>query len=150
MICIRKKIEEAGLSGPWVDQQGLDRVPRCGGAYLIELFLKEPVAVDYGRNGQITLDPAWYFYVGSAYGPGGLASRIGRHFRKRKKIHWHIDQLTNRALQIYALPVDNGSECDLVVKLSSLREFDHPLPGFGSSDCPRCISHLLVHKLGSD
>lgn len=106
--------------------------------------------MSYGRNRQQILRPDWYVYVGSAYGPGGLASRIGRHFRKQKKNHWHIDKLTTEAKHICALPAESGAQCDLAEKLSRLPEFDHPLPGFGSSDCRRCISHLLVHTLVSD
>lgn len=33
----------------------------------------------------------WYAYVGSAFGPGGLKSRLNRHFYGSGRAHWNID-----------------------------------------------------------
>jgi Uri superfamily endonuclease len=35
---------------------------------------------------------------------------------------------------------EHARECDLVAMLAPL---PMPIPGFGSSDCSRCLSHLL-------
>jgi Uri superfamily endonuclease len=60
--------------------------------------------------------------------------------RKGKLVHWHIDQLTERGAVTGAWIVPKGRECDLVTMLARL---PMPIPGFGSSDCRRCRSHLL-------
>ena len=60
--------------------------------------------------------------------------------RRGKSVHWHIDQLTERGSITGAWIVRNGRECDLVAMLAPL---PMPIPGFGSSDCSRCLSHLL-------
>ena len=41
-----------------------------------------------------------YLYVGSAFGPGGLAARVGRHLSPgaRKAAHWDVDFLLSSAL----------------------------------------------------
>ena len=46
-----------------------------------------------GRLGGMQLSKGWYVYVGSAFGPGGLAARVSRHLQRHKTRHWHIDHL---------------------------------------------------------
>ena len=86
----------------------------------------------------------WHVYVGSARGPGGMRARLARHFRPDKAPHWHIDRLTLAADALLALAIEDGSECDIVARLAGSADFAHILPGFGSSDCRACASHLLV------
>ncbi len=76
---------------------------------------------------------------GSARGPGGLRARLSRHFRKEKRLHWHVDQLTAVAAIKGVWIAEGGDECALNAALGALPT---PLPGFGSSDCPRCVAHL--------
>ncbi|WP_338468594.1 DUF123 domain-containing protein [Novosphingobium sp. ZN18A2] len=87
--------------------------------------------------------PGWYAYAGSAKGPGGIGARLARHFRKDKRIHWHVDRLTVAAADFAALALPDGTECAIVRGLEGTGRFAHALKGFGSSDCPRCRSHLL-------
>ena len=47
-----------------------------------------------GRLGALPVEPGFYVYVGSAFGPGGLERRVGRHATTEKKHRWHIDYLT--------------------------------------------------------
>ena len=91
------------------------------------------------------LEPGGYLYCGSAKGPGGLKARIARHLRTDKKPHWHVDRLTAAALKVTAWAYVGGDECALVRALAPL---PHPIPGFGSSDCPTCPSHLLAWPEG--
>jgi Uri superfamily endonuclease len=115
-----------------------DVVPAGPGAYALWLRLAEPLAVRVGgRLG--TLEAGHYLYCGSANGPGGLRARLVRHMRKEKRLHWHVDQLTAAGEVLGAFVLEGGSECALNAALSA---FPTPLPGFGSSDCPRCVSHL--------
>jgi Uri superfamily endonuclease len=60
--------------------------------------------------------------------------------RKGKVVHWHVDQLTERGSVTGSWIARDGQECDLVATLGPL---PMPIPGFGSSDCVRCRSHLL-------
>ncbi|MCW2306976.1 GIY-YIG nuclease family protein [Rhodobium gokarnense] len=118
------------------------QLPRAPGAYVLVLGLAEPAALP-ARFGEAMLPPGWYLYCGSARGPGGIAARLGRHLRREKKNRWHIDALTIAAGTIEAAAVPDGDECALVSKLSAFRNIDVPVPGFGSTDCRRCASHLL-------
>lgn len=117
-----------------------DAAPSAPGAYILQIELAEAVLVSTARQPPIGLLPGRYFYCGSANGPGGLSSRLARHMRHGKSLHWHIDQLTERGAVTGAWIVRNGRECDLVAMLAPL---PMPIPGFGSSDCSRCLSHLL-------
>ncbi len=126
-------------------------LPAMPGAYLLLLRLDNPLPLR-GRFARQTLPAGHYVYAGSARGPGGLRARLTRHFRREKKLRWHIDQLTTRAAGLCALPFpddDTGesarptSECHLAAALMKNPAFGIPLPGFGSSDCATCPAHLL-------
>jgi Uri superfamily endonuclease len=117
-----------------------DEAPSAAGAYILQIDLAEAMLVSIARRLPIGLLPGRYFYCGSANGPGGLRSRLARHMRQGKSLHWHIDQLTEHGTVTGTWIVRNGRECDLVAMLVPL---PMPIPGFGSSDCSRCLSHLL-------
>ena len=121
------------------DAQGL---PRGTGAYLLFIQIEAPVNVVYNRRSD-ALEPGWYVYAGSANGPGGLGARISRHFNEGKSVRWHVDHLTTKG-KVWAMAVPGGAECPLVSALEKTGEFVHPLEGFGSSDCAKCVSHLLA------
>ncbi|QGM96953.1 GIY-YIG nuclease family protein [Methylocystis parvus] len=115
------------------------------GAYALWLRLPAPLPVKAGKAA-VRLAPGDYFYCGSAKGAGGLRARLARHMRKEKRAHWHVDQLTAAGAVLGAFIVEGGSECALNAALSN---FPTPLPGFGSTDCPRCISHLRYFPPGA-
>jgi Uri superfamily endonuclease len=117
-----------------------DAAPSGPGAYVLQIDLAEPVLVRMAGKLHAELSSGRYLYCGSANGPGGLKARLARHMRRGKSVHWHIDQLTERGTVTGAWIVRNGQECDLVAMLAPL---PMPIPGFGSSDCVRCRSHLL-------
>ncbi|MCK9541293.1 MAG: DUF123 domain-containing protein [Novosphingobium sp.] len=101
--------------------------------------------VDFVRSGLAHGFPAgWYVYAGSARGPGGIRARLRRHFRRDKKRHWHIDDLTCAAKHLRAVPLAGGAECAIVARLMELEGFAPALAGFGSSDCRVCPAHLLA------
>lgn len=118
-------------------------IPPDPGAYAVVLSLKAPLLLRIKRFAGVTLDAGLYLYSGSANGPGGMRARLSRHLRGKKKIHWHIDHLTAKAdiLGVAALP--KGKECRIVRKVLMLKNAAAPLPGFGSSDCSTCPSHLI-------
>jgi Uri superfamily endonuclease len=116
-------------------------VPPLAGAYVLSIQLDGPIKVRIAGRVATTVPEGLYLYCGSARGPGGLHARLRRHMRRHKTLRWHIDQITSRGRVLGAWVAPGGNECELVGRLSRLRT---PIPGFGSSDCARCRSHLLV------
>lgn len=134
----RRQFPAAALVTP----ESINTAPVNGGAYLLLIDL--PVLIDFSRATlRGTFEPGFYVYAGSAYGPGGLRARIRRHMRRGKPSHWHVDTLTAAAQRIAAIPIEHGNECAVAEVMLGTRLFRPSLPGFGSSDCNRCISHLL-------
>jgi endonuclease-3 len=82
--------------------------------------------------------PGYYFYVGSAFGKGGVKSRVERHLKKDKKLHWHIDYFLQKAKIVKVYAKYSKEECKIAKKLNILEKFK----GFGCSDC-KCVSHLF-------
>lgn len=119
----------------------INAIPRRSGTYVIAVELSRSAVVRLARASPVALGAGRYLYCGSAKGPGGLRARVGRHVRRRKPVRWHIDQLTEVGTVVGVwLFTEGSSECDLMAALS---DFPVPIPGFGSSDCRRCRSHLV-------
>jgi Uri superfamily endonuclease len=118
-------------------------LPRIPGVYALLLLLRGPATVRV-RGRAWRLEPGCYVYVGSARGPGGLRARVARHAASEKRVRWHVDQLTSGAAELACVVYAEAAarECVLVPHLERLG-FGHPVPGFGSSDCGNCRSHLL-------
>jgi len=133
------------------------------GTYVLHVLLRSGQEVVVERRGgkhgakrrtTYLLPSGNYLYVGSAFGPGGLASRIGRHLSSGAKVrHWDIDFLLAspaRACRVaaWALPSSHkdGAECRWAAAI-----FDAPGAkpvtgsfnggkserGFGAGDCRR-------------
>lgn len=118
-------------------------LPDRPGAYLLLIHLSKALPLRIGALPQAVLPAGCYVYAGSARGPGGIRARAGRHLRQGKRLHWHIDHLTEAA-DCWAFAVPGGRECDLVQTLLARPGYEVALAGFGSSDCRHCASHLLT------
>ena len=119
-----------------------EKIPAAKGAYVLMIALGRSISVRVGTSDR-RLAAGLLVYAGSARGPGGLRARLARHLRSDKRNHWHVDQLTS-AGRIEAVAFTHRlSECELVDRLRSVPGATIPLPGFGSSDCRRCRSHLV-------
>jgi len=120
-------------------------LPAVKGAYVLLVLLLHELVVTLPGRDAVILSPGRYLYCGSARGPGGVRARVGRHMRRDKSLRWHIDRLTGagRVMGCWVRP--DGSECAFVAQLAGLPV---PIPGFGSSDCPHCRSHLLFWPRG--
>ena len=120
-------------------------LPDSPGTYLLIVRLDTPVTLTVGRLGTFDLLPGLYAYAGSARGAGGLRARIGRHLRKEKPLHWHIDYLTARAsiVEVWLRESPERLECGWAALLRGTEGVGEPIPGFGASDCA-CLTHLFV------
>ena len=115
-------------------------LPSEPGAYALLIRLDNPEGIEVGRLGAIDFPAGWYAYVGSAL--GGVAGRVGRHLRRRKKLHWHVDYLLRegRVSEVVWALSEEKMECRIAEGLG--RWGLHSVPEFGASDC-RCRSHLF-------
>ena len=117
------------------------------GSYILELIAEESETVRIGARGALRIEPGYFYYCGSAFGPGGLEARIGRHFKTKKSHHWHIDYLRSR-LAIREAWISRDAvnrEHVWAALLDGMRLSKVAMPGFGSSDC-RCPAHLFYFK----
>lgn len=121
-------------------------IPARPGVYLLLFRLTRLLAIEPGRLGRFVLESGWYGYVGSAWGAGGLAARVGRHLRpaSAKRARWHIDWLTAQA-PIVQVAWNIGMprrECAWAQALQTTAAAVIAIPRFGASDCA-CAAHLL-------
>ncbi len=121
-------------------------LPHEAGAYVLLIQLSDSLPVKLAGRPEVTLPQGHYLYCGSARGPGGIKARVCRHMQKEKTIRWHVDRLTTKGTVVGAWVFPGGDECELVAMLA---ELPVPIPGFGSSDCENCPSHLLAWPSGT-
>lgn len=119
-------------------------LPRSPGTYVLVLRVENPCSVAVGKLGTATLAPGWVLYVGSAFGPGGLAARRGHHVRPAARPYWHIDYV-RAALKLDEIWVCASPQClehRFAAILHTAPGSSIPLPRCGASDC-RCAAHLF-------
>lgn len=117
--------------------------PSQPGTYALIFQNNALTVIQAGSLGRLVVEPGWYIYVGSAFGPGGLRGRLMHHLNDRPQ-RWHVDALKS------AVPIHS------VWFTTDLRRLEHawaqtwmdlpgitlPWKGFGSSDC-HCQAHLF-------
>ena len=89
--------------------------------------------------------PAGYhLYVGSAFGAGGVAARVGRHLTPGTVKKWNVDYLKDRAAPVEVWWTHDAvrRECAWSEVLAALPGLTVAAPGFGSNDCTTCPAHL--------
>jgi Uri superfamily endonuclease len=114
------------------------------GTYALVMQLARDTTIPVGGLGPVTFIAGYYVYTGSAFGPGGLAARIGRHLKSSKKCHWHIDYLRRftEVHEVWYTFYPEKLECRWAQLFQKTRGARTLCPGFGSSDC-RCDAHLF-------
>jgi Uri superfamily endonuclease len=112
------------------------------GSYLLLIRLRQSEIMRIGKLYIIAFPRGYYAYSGSAR--NGLEARIGRHLKRDKTCHWHIDYFLEKAEveKVFVWQTDERLECLIAQALS--QDFQC-VRGFGCSDC-RCYSHLTFSK----
>lgn len=111
------------------------------GVYWLVIKVLKTKEISIGKLGKIKFEKGRYIYIGSAQ--KNLEKRIERHFKKKKKIFWHIDYLLKdkdvKIEKVILFPQKRkNEECALAKQISKKGK---PIENFGSSDC-KCKSHL--------
>ncbi len=119
------------------------KIPPEPGSYILLLHLADGKTISIGRLGAFPFPAGAYLYLGSAFGPGGLAARLRRHLAGTGRLHWHIDYLRQEATpaQIWYIQ-DRRREHAWAKVIQGLSGASIPAPRFGASDC-RCPTHLF-------
>jgi len=115
------------------------------GTYVLELYLPEPQIIGIGKLGCFPFKKGYYYYCGSAFGPGGVAARCRHHIHISEKPRWHIDYLRARCSLtsiLFSLSKQH-LEHRWAEKLGA--QLAQPILKFGASDCD-CHSHLFFSK----
>lgn len=116
------------------------------GSYVVIFTVSERTTVTVGAHGDVAFVIGEYGYVGSANGPGGIESRVGRHLEtdagETDTLFWHIDYILDEdAISIASVFFSESlEECAVASELSEqrVRSFD----SLGASDCS-CESHIV-------
>lgn len=131
-----------------INKTNISEVQAISGTYLLILESKKVEEIRIGNFGKMTVEKGFYMYVGSAFGMGGLQSRIRRQLQPARKKHWHIDYLRSATelREAWFSYDEQRHECEWAMQLANLKEFSQPMKGFGSSDCKQSFSHLFYCK----
>ena len=126
-----------------------DALPTRGN-YTLIILLESPRRIAAQNRSWSWLKRGYYAYTGSAVGKGAvsLRCRVGRHLRREKAKHWHIDHLLAcskaRVTAVVACSSTINRECRINKVIQSIRGATVPIKGFGASDCQKnCKSHLV-------
>jgi len=104
--------------------------------YLV-LFYCDQGIIKLSTGREFELNEGYYAYVGSC--GVNCSKRISRHMSKeKKKLHWHVDYLTQLCEPIGAIILEK-EEKEIAKKLSKLEY----VKGFGSTDDRENPSHLF-------
>ena len=119
-----------------------------GGVYQLIFQLALPTEIKIGSLGVQHFEPGWYGYCGSAWGSGGLASRVGRHVRclgDNKRPHWHVDFFREYARLVEVWFAHEPAEFEHHWNKAWMQSFftTIPVPGMGATDCEECESHFV-------
>ena len=114
------------------------------GTYLLIMQAKRRRQVEVGRLGRMQIEPGYYLYVGSAFGPGGVKARVSHHMKITARPRWHIDYLRQVCplKMVWCSYRDVRQEHGWIDLLESMPTLSIPMVGFGASDHPG-KSHLF-------
>jgi Uri superfamily endonuclease len=142
------------------DYSVISDLPKSSGTYALHLHLLTAIQLNVGKLGEFNLPGGDYLYLGSAFNPGGLKARLGRHLRGGGILHWHIDYLRAEAMvngYHYVIqdnditPTMQPLECLWSQAVATLPGARFHIPGFGAGDCRAgCPAHLITLQIKND
>ena len=115
------------------------------GTYVLCMRLDRDIDLTIGKLGRFNFAKGYYYYTGSAFGPGGIAARCKHHINISSKPRWHIDYLRKHC-QLSEIIFSTHSkhlECHWAKILQEYCTL--PIKNFGASDC-NCHSHLFYSE----
>lgn len=119
------------------------------GIYVLELFADTDFSISAKKFIGATFPKGYYYYIGSAQ--KNLKSRLERHLRKEKIIHWHIDHLTThnsiKVVNSFIIP-DAKKNIEAEIANNFVEYFNAQIivEGFGNSDTKETVTHLFYRK----
>ena len=117
------------------------------GTYALTYVCRTTRSIRVGKLGKLKLQPGYYLYVGSAFGPGGIRARIRHHLGESLSPHWHIDYLKPHCdlRELWVTYSNTKRERTWASTLSKSNDVSIPLVGFGASDTS-AVSHLFFFE----
>ena len=121
----------------------LDGISNKPGTYLLIFACEQTSSITVGRLGPLKLASGYYFYVGSAFGPGGVRARVRHHHGVSTKPHWHLDYIRPSLIlkEVWYSTDPVRYEHGWASLLGETLHMRVPVVGLGASDC-RCYSHF--------
>ncbi len=119
------------------------------GIYILELLAEKDFTISAKKFIHIKFPKGYYYYIGSAQ--KNLTSRLERHERKTKTIHWHIDHLTTnksiRKIKPFIIP-EAKKNLEAEIANNFIKFFDAKIiaNGFGNSDTKETKTHLFYRS----
>lgn len=128
-------------------ERAASAAPCAAGSYALLLHAGQTETLTVGALGKLTIERGTYLYVGSAFGPGGLAARLAHHLEISRRPHWHIDYLrqVTQPLAVWWTTDPRRREHDWAALLIADAQAASVSPRFGASDC-RCKTHLVFYR----
>lgn len=116
------------------------------GTYVVVYHSRQSQQITIGQWSTLQLQAGYYFYVGSAFGPGGINARVSRHWRREKSQRWHVDYLSAycEAVGAWYSHAPQRLEHQWAQALHGITAM-RVIEGFGCSDCD-CVTHLFYAK----
>ena len=126
----------------------LDEMANQPGTYCLLFHARQAASVQVGRLGRLDIECGYYFYIGSAFGPGGVRARVRHHAAISHRPHWHLDYIRPALhLQTVWYSIDSTRyEHRWADNLRHTLSLTIPLIGLGASDCA-CDSHFFYTRM---
>jgi Uri superfamily endonuclease len=117
------------------------------GTYALILRSRKRSRIQVGRKREVIVEPGYYVYIGSAFGPGGVRARVTRHCRSTKPKHWHIDYLREIMAVLGAWVSYEPDRLEHIwAQTLNSKEGITLVPDIGCTDCD-CPSHLYFSSV---
>lgn len=115
------------------------------GTYALLLRCRRDQRVRVASLGLVDLPRGWLLYIGSAFGPGGLAARLRHHASLDHVRHWHLDYVRSHTSLVAAWVCSSPERLEhrWARSVAALPDVSIPADRLGSSDCC-CRSHLFA------